>query len=86
MFIEKKIKIKSLDDYKQKLKRININFDHKDRKKIILKEVDKITKKKGLNFVMNQQLIDEVINLAELENLDGHAQSALKRRRKMIGE
>ena len=31
-------------------------------------------------------VIDEVINLAELENLDGHAQSALKRRRKMIGE
>ena len=46
LFIEKKIKIKSLDDYKQKLKSININFDHKDRKKIILKEVDKITKKK----------------------------------------
>ena len=31
-------------------------------------------------------VIDEVINLAELENLDGHAKSALKRRRKMIGE
>ncbi len=69
LFIEKKIKIKSLDDYKQKLKRININFDHKDRKKIILKEVDKITKKKGLNFVMNQQLIDEVINLVESPNV-----------------
>ncbi|RPH07183.1 MAG: glycine--tRNA ligase subunit beta [Alphaproteobacteria bacterium TMED194] len=69
LFIEKKIKIKSLDDYKQKLKRININFDHKDRKKIILKEVDKITKKKGLNFVMNQQLIDEVVNLVESPNV-----------------
>ena len=31
-------------------------------------------------------VIEEVINLAELENLDGHAQSALKRRKKMIGE
>ncbi len=31
-------------------------------------------------------VIDEVINLAEIENLDGHAQSALRRRRKMIGE
>ena len=69
LFIEKKIKIKSLDDYKQKLKRININFDHKDRKKIILKEVDKITKKKGLNFVMYQQLIDEVVNLVESPNV-----------------
>ncbi len=69
LFIEKKIKIKSIDDYKQKLKRININFDHKDRKKIILKEVDKITKKKGLNFVMNQQLIDEVVNLVESPNV-----------------
>ena len=31
-------------------------------------------------------VIDEVINLAEIENLDGHAQSAHKRRRKITGE
>ena len=69
MLINNLIKIKSFDDYKQKLKRININFDHKERKKIILKEVDKIIKKKGLNFVMYQQLIDEVVNLVESPNV-----------------
>ena len=69
LFIEKKIKIKSFNDYEQKLKRININFDHKERKKIILKEVERVTKKKDLSFVMNQQLIDEVVNLVESPNV-----------------
>ena len=69
LFIEKKIKIKSFKDYEQKLKRININFDHKERKKIILKEVERVTKKKDLSFVMNQQLIDEVVNLIESPNV-----------------
>ena len=49
LFIEKKISIKSFSDYKKKLKELNINFDQKERKKL-LKEA-KITKKKGLNFI-----------------------------------
>ena len=69
LFIEKKIKIKSFNDYEQKLKRINIYFDHKERKKIILKEVEKIKNKKGLKFIMKQQLIDEVVNLVESPNV-----------------
>ena len=69
LFIEKKIKIKSFNDYEQQLKRININFDHNERKRIILKEAEKIRNKKGLNFVMNQQLIDEVVNLVESPNV-----------------
>ena len=69
LFSEKKIQIKSFNDYEQKLKRINIYFDHKERKNIILKEVEKVTKKKGLNFIMNQQLIDEVVNLVESPNV-----------------
>ena len=69
LFIEKKINIKSFDDYEQKLKKIGINFDHKERKKIILKEAKKIKNKKGLDFIMDQELIDEVVNLVESPNV-----------------
>ena len=31
-------------------------------------------------------VLDDVINLAEFEKLDGHAQSALKRKKKILGE
>ena len=65
LFIKKKILIKSFSDYKKKLKVLNINFDQEERKKIILKEVTKISKKKGLNFILDQQLINEVVNLVE---------------------
>ncbi len=65
LFIEKKIPIKSFSDYENKLKELNINFDQKERKQIILKQAEKITKKNDLNFVLDQQLINEVVNLVE---------------------
>ena len=69
LFNEKKIPIKSFADYKNKLKKINIIFDHKERNKNILKAAEKIIKKKNLKFAINQKLIDEVVNLVESPNL-----------------
>ncbi len=69
LFNENKILIKSFKDYEQKLKKINIIFDQKERKKIILKEAEKIINKKGLKFFIDQHLIDEVVNLVETPNL-----------------
>ena len=69
VFIEKQIPIKSFNDYASKLKKIDIFFDQTQRKEIILKEAKKITKKKDLKFIVNQQLIDEVVNLVESPNV-----------------
>lgn len=69
VFIEKRIPIKSFNDYEKKLKNIDIIFDHNERKKIILREASNIIKKKDLKLLKNQQLLDEVVNLVESPNV-----------------
>ena len=69
LFNEKKISIKSFKDYEQKLKKINIFFNQIERKKIILRESEKIIKRKDLKFILDQNLIDEVANLVESPNV-----------------
>ena len=69
LFNEKKISIKSFKDYEQKLKKINIFFNQIERKKIILRESEKIVKRRDLKFILDQNLIDEVANLVESPNV-----------------
>jgi len=69
LFNEKKFFIKSFKEYKQCLKKNNIIFDHNERKKIILKEIDRVIQNTDLIFIANQKLLNEVINLVENPNI-----------------
>ncbi len=69
LFNEKKIPVKSFIEYKKNLKKINIIFDHNERKTIILEAIERITVNKNLYFNANQKLLNEVINLVERPNV-----------------
>ena len=69
LLTEKKIKIKSINQYFDELSNYNIIIDHNERKKIILNEAKKISKTKGLKLLVNQNLLTEVANLVERPKL-----------------
>ncbi len=63
--IDKKIFVKSIDDYIRKLKNVDVIIDHRERKKIISDELHLIAKKNNLELFLDQKLLNEVINLVE---------------------
>ncbi|MAH89373.1 MAG: glycine--tRNA ligase subunit beta [Pelagibacterales bacterium] len=66
---EKNFLIKSFKEYEEILKKNNVIFDQNERKKIILKEIERIIHNVDLIFTSNQKLLNEVVNLVENPNV-----------------
>ncbi len=64
-FEEKIKKIKSYDDYISYLKKLNIILDQNLRKDYIKNEIEKTSKRNGLNVELNASLLEEVTNLVD---------------------
>ncbi|MAJ24106.1 MAG: glycine--tRNA ligase subunit beta [Rickettsiales bacterium] len=63
--INKKITIKSIDEYFAELKNINVIIKQEEREKIILEQAEKIALRYKLQLHVDQNLLKEVTNLVE---------------------
>lgn len=61
----KKIKISDPADYIETLRSANVIVDIEERKKIVLKEINKAAKKAGGKILADEELLDTVTNLVE---------------------
>ena len=62
-------KVKNFKDYNDLLKNNNIVLDHNERKKIILKKINSISKSKDYKEILNLKLLEEVVNIVEDPNV-----------------
>ena len=65
----KEIKFKNFSEYLLKLKQEFVIVDPVLRKKMILKQITKLTNQSKLNFLMDEQLLDEIVGIVEWPNL-----------------
>jgi glycyl-tRNA synthetase beta chain len=68
-FEEKKKKFKNFDEYKNYFRKLDIIIDQSLRKEFILKEFEKISKKKNFFIEANYKLLEEVVNIVEQPNI-----------------
>ncbi len=62
-------KVKNFKDYNSFLRSNKIILDHNERKKIILKKMNSVSKSKNYKNIINQQLLEEVVNIVENPNI-----------------
>ena len=67
--ISKSSKIKNFKDYKAFLKINRIILDQNERKEIILKKINSLTKSKDFKESFNPDLLEEVVNIVEDPNI-----------------
>ena len=67
-FCEKKVKIKDIQSYKNKMRNHFVYVDRKERKKIILEQIKSILYKNNLKLYQDLELLDEVNGLVEFPN------------------
>ena len=68
-FEDKKKKFKNFEEYKNYFKKLDIMINQSLRKEFILKEFEKVSKKRNFFIETNHKLLDEVINLVEQPNI-----------------
>ncbi|MDB4216825.1 glycine--tRNA ligase subunit beta [Candidatus Pelagibacter sp.] len=68
-FEEKKKIFVDFKDYNSFFKRLNIIIDHNQRKNLIEKKLNEISKKKNILIEDNPKLLDEVVNLTDQPNV-----------------
>ena len=68
-FEDKKKKFKNFEEYKNYFKKLDIIIDQSLRKEFILKEFEKVSKKRNFFIETNHKLLDEVTNLVEQPNI-----------------
>ncbi len=68
-FEEKKKIFNDFSGYQKYFQKIGTILDHDKRKAFIKKEIEKVLKKKNLNIVENENLLDEVTNLVDEPNI-----------------
>ncbi|MDB2341642.1 glycine--tRNA ligase subunit beta [Candidatus Pelagibacter bacterium] len=68
-FEDKKRKFKNFEEYKNYFKKLDIIIDQSLRKEFILKEFEKVSKKRNFFIETNHKLLDEVTNLVEQPNI-----------------
>jgi len=68
-FEDKKKKFKNFEEYKNYFKKLDIIINQSLRKEFILKEFEKVSKKRNFFIETNHKLLDEVINLVEQPNI-----------------
>ena len=68
-FEDKKNKFKNFEEYKKYFKKLDIIIDQALRKEFILKEFEKVSKKRNFFIETNHKLLDEVTNLVEQPNI-----------------
>ena len=68
-FEEKKKKFIDFKDYNNFFKKLNIIIDHNQRKNLIEKKLNEISKKKNVLIKDNPKLLDEVVDLTDQPNV-----------------
>ena len=68
-FEEKKKIFIDFKDYNNFFKKLNITIDHNQRKNLIEKKLNEISKKKNILIEDNSKLLDEVVNLTDQPNV-----------------
>jgi len=68
-FEEKKKIFSSFKEYVSFFKKLNIIIDHKQRRNLIEKKLNEISKKKNINIENNTKLLNEVVDLTDQPNV-----------------
>lgn len=64
-----KLEINSFVDYKNKMEKAFVLLSSEERKKIIVSKAQELAKEKGLNVILETNLLNEVVGLVEYPNI-----------------